>query len=171
MTLVVACRLLVTDGIRFLSKPVSTEQNHSQVLAHSVTSLRLVLLVGGVLLSWLGLVLLVQDFAKALGHQIGSLWTAIVPLKILQETEEKSVHAHGVDTEESMGNEVGAQRHSQDGYPVVVEMGSCILKGLHSPREEKEGKDPYEPNNQKLAQKQKEICHFVQDSHPDHVPH
>lgn len=45
MTLVVACRLLVTDGIRFLSKPVSTEQNHSQVLAHSVTSLRLVLLM------------------------------------------------------------------------------------------------------------------------------
>lgn len=105
---------------------------------------------------------------------------------LLTETEEKSVHAHGVDTEESMGNEVGAQRHSlrrtsrtrvvsphfthnayiattwirteqagitalytnsvrthQDGYPVVVEMGSCILKGLHSPREEKEGKDPF----------------------------
>lgn len=29
----------------------------------------------------------------------------------------------------------------QDGYPVVVEIGSCILKGFHSPREEKEGKD------------------------------
>lgn len=33
------------------------------------------------------------------------------------------------------------QQTHQDGYPVVVEIGSCILKGLHSSREEKEGKD------------------------------
>lgn len=37
----------------------------------------------------------------------------------------------------------GHQTH-QDGYPVVVEIGRCILKGLHSSREEKEGKDACE---------------------------
>lgn len=129
------------------------------------------MLRGSALLSLLSLVLLIQDFAEALGHQVGPLCTPIVPLKILQETEEQSVHTHGVNTEESMGDEVGANHHSQDGYPVVVEMGSRILKGLHSPREEEEGKDSHKPNNEQFSQKQEEICHFVQDSHPDHVPH
>lgn len=31
---------------------------------------------------------------------------------LLTETEEKRVHTHGVHTEESMGNEVGANHHS-----------------------------------------------------------
>lgn len=30
---------------------------------------------------------------------------------LLTETEEKSVHTHGVHTEESMGNEVGPNHH------------------------------------------------------------
>uniref|UniRef100_A0A673CN20 Uncharacterized protein n=1 Tax=Sphaeramia orbicularis TaxID=375764 RepID=A0A673CN20_9TELE len=50
----------------------------------------------------------------------------------------------------------------------VVETGSRVLKGPHSPREEEEGKDPCG----QFAQKQEEICHFVQDDSqsPDHVP-
>lgn len=91
----------------------------------------------------------------------------------LTETQEQSVHAHGVHAEECMGDEVWANHHSliemttttqtlsfnktikdkkrkkykfspayQDGYPVVVQGWSCILKGFHSPREEEEGKDP-----------------------------
>lgn len=41
-----------------------------------------------------------------------------------------------------MGIKKDHQTH-QDGHPVVVEIGCCILKGLHSPREEEEGKDPW----------------------------
>lgn len=32
----------------------------------------------------------------------------------------------------------------QDGNPVVVEVGGCVLKGLHPPREEEERKDSWE---------------------------
>lgn len=90
---------------------------------------------------------------------------------LLTEAEEERVHAHGVHAEEAVGDEIGADRHSlvttthisirksqyktiteesccflvrqthQDGNPVVVQIGGCILKGLHSPREEEEGKD------------------------------
>lgn len=70
-----------------------------------------------------------------------------------------------------MGDEVGSDHHSQDGNPVVVQMWSGVLEGPHSPREEEEGEDPHEPNNEQFPQKQEEVCHFVQDSHPDHVPH
>lgn len=70
-----------------------------------------------------------------------------------------------------MGNKVGSNHHSQDGYPVVVEMGSSILKGFNSAREEEEGKDPHKPDYKQFPQKQKEICHFVQDSNPDHISH
>uniref|UniRef100_A0A668AFH9 Uncharacterized protein n=1 Tax=Myripristis murdjan TaxID=586833 RepID=A0A668AFH9_9TELE len=48
------------------------------------------------------------------------------------------------------------QQTYQDGDPVVVETGSCTLKGFHSPREEKESKDSW----------CEEICHLVQDSYP-----
>uniref|UniRef100_A0A3Q2ZM91 Uncharacterized protein n=1 Tax=Hippocampus comes TaxID=109280 RepID=A0A3Q2ZM91_HIPCM len=53
----------------------------------------------------------------------------------------------------------------------VVEMWGGVLKGLHSPREEEKGKDPWsrrQSNDEQFAQKQKEICHFDE---PDHIPH
>lgn len=90
---------------------------------------------------------------------------------LLTETEEKGFHTHSVHTEKSIGNKVGANYHSllkedkhsslllirsnlcrdwltffmqqtyQYGNPVVMKCGSCILKGLHRPREKEEGKD------------------------------
>lgn len=59
----ITCRLLVTDGIK--------------------TVLASLTLLEEVLLSWLTLVLLIEDFAEALRHQVGPLCTPIVPLKIL----------------------------------------------------------------------------------------
>lgn len=40
----------------------------------------------------------------------------------------------------------------QDGNPVVVEARGCVLKGLHSPREEKECKDSWEGKNESNSQ-------------------
>lgn len=103
---------------------------------------------------------------------------------LLTETEEQRVHTHGINAEETMGNEVGANHYGlvmtrettqtlhlmkilfvdivnsrnestqthQDGYPIVVEIRSCILKGLHSPREEKEGEDPCDGNTEDDSQ-------------------
>lgn len=58
------------------------------------------------LLSRVSLVLLFQDFEELLGHHVGPLRAAVIPLQILQETQEQSVHAHGVHAEECMGDEV-----------------------------------------------------------------
>uniref|UniRef100_A0A8C4H5R5 Uncharacterized protein n=1 Tax=Dicentrarchus labrax TaxID=13489 RepID=A0A8C4H5R5_DICLA len=65
----------------------------------------------------------------------------------------------------------------------VVEIGSCILKGLHSPREEEKGEDPWiKENHLSFAKKEtfkSYIKNFCSKSHnckhhvhsPDHVPH
>ena len=44
----------------------------------------------------------------------------VIPLKVLQEAEEQSVHGHGVHAEESTGNEVASNRNEDDRSPTVV---------------------------------------------------
>ena len=41
---------------------------------------------------------LVGDLLQSLAHEVGPLRAAVVPLRVLQETEEYRVHGHGVDT-------------------------------------------------------------------------
>ncbi len=82
--MIVTCRLLVALGYfpsRFpLNRAtVSCSPQSRLIKARTVR--------GGALFSRLVLVLLIQDFAEALGHQVGPLCTAIVPLKILHWKE------------------------------------------------------------------------------------
>lgn len=66
-------------------------------------------------------VLLVQDLHQVLGHVVGFLSAAVIPLQILQEAEEECVHTHAVDAEERARNEIRTKHYRDDGHPVVVE--------------------------------------------------
>ena len=59
---------------------------------------------------------------------MGPLWGPVVPLQVLQETQEQSVHGHGVDTEEGTGNEVTADSNEDNWSPTVVQSWNIILK-------------------------------------------
>ena len=73
-----------------------------------------------------------QDFLETRGHVVRSLPASVVPLQILQEAEEESVHSHGVDTKESACNEVTADRDYHDGSEVVVEGRNLVLESKNS---------------------------------------
>uniref|UniRef100_A0A0E9XMI4 Uncharacterized protein n=1 Tax=Anguilla anguilla TaxID=7936 RepID=A0A0E9XMI4_ANGAN len=70
-----------------------------------------------------------------------------------------------------MRDEVGANHHSHNWDPVIVESGGLVFNGTYPPRKEDECHDSHNPNNQKLAKKQQKVCNFVQNRHPKEVPH
>jgi hypothetical protein len=53
-------------------------------------------------------------FDSLLGHVVGALGGAVVPLQVLQEAEEQRVHRHRVHAEEAAGQQVSdlTQRRS-----------------------------------------------------------
>ena len=66
------------------------------------------------------LVHLAQDLLQVLAHVVGPLPRPVVPLQVLEEAEEQSVHGHLVDAEEHVGDEVGAHGDEYHRYEVVV---------------------------------------------------
>ena len=47
-----------------------------------------------------GFLHLAKDFLETSGHVVRPLAAPVVPLEVLQEAEEESVHGHGVDSKE-----------------------------------------------------------------------
>ena len=70
---------------------------------------------------------LTQNLLEALGHVVGLLHAAVVPLEILQEAKEECVHRHGVHTKEGAGNEVAADGDEHDRREEVVECRDLVL--------------------------------------------
>ena len=62
-------------------------------------------------MDFLELLHLSNDLLESPGHEVGSLWGAVIPLQILEEAEEERVHGHGVNAEETRRYGISAYNH------------------------------------------------------------
>ena len=85
----------------------------------------------------------------------------LLQLSILDGTNEQRVHSHGINREETSGDNVSADHNQQQRNEVVVQFRNVFLGLGNAMGEEEVGQNADASRNTQFAQKDEEIAHFV----------